>query len=920
MKKNILFGLLAALVLSGCTVEGSSKSMDGSTNNNVDKRSLVGSVVVDKDTILFDSRSNDPVVVKVNVNGTYDYDKTAKILVDDPSIVSLSATEIESNSTFTVTPVKVGEAIITVQSVQDESKAASIDVRVEETKATLDLSPKTKTLTYGQEFTLEAQSNTTDEIEWTIDAGGEVFVELQNIQDNQVKVVAKNAEGHARVRATTEFLTDVCEIDVQKPSQVSKDLYFTKPDSWNKVYAQLIKPNGDKDSEAPGIELTEYTINDFNERVYSKKDIDLSQFDKIKFSNGTDSTPVISIFEMGDKNNIFIPGSDLTDVHYGTYVEPTPYVSFAVNSINVYKGYEETIMVTSGHGDVQYINESPSVVSVVSGTNSQVVLCGVSVSAEPVKVKAKIGSVVAELDVTVSNRPTPTVGDIGGLHSIEEFTSTDLTCVANLNGVNWSIKSGSEYVSLSNPIGSKDTGVYTVTVKGLNAGTAVITATNETASKDFSITITPCNEPQTLYFTNNGSWSEVYLYAFKNGAGTENHEWPGVQLEDVVKNKFGEDVYVFTMNPSVFDMIKFDSGSDGSKTVNIPVKDLLRNKQNNVYVDFNQEQVDGEYKVGYANYEAPDEVYARFESHSSTLIVNQQAHINVDTNVYVTYECDDLTVVSILNSNTRQLTVKGLKSGEAHIVVKIDGVIKDTVTIEVTSNTIKDFYFYNAYETWTSFSYYLFKDKDHEASSWPGTLFTGDTYRDQFGDKCYKVAIDVEVYPYVIINAYNSSEHDTKQTRTISLNDVLSGGHDTISMDTTADWVIENEKYVNPGKFETFVPYDATQKFTLYLDTGNNLWNQANATFFIHAWGSPLLNDDFDAKLTFVSGNIYSVQIDKSYRNYVFVRMPENSESIDWDNCWNKTEDLVRQTTNNCYTISGWGGDNPVCPGSWGIH
>ncbi len=106
---------------------------------------------------------------------------------------------------------------------------------------------------------------------------------------------------------------------------------------------------------------------------------------------------------------------------------------------------------------------------------------------------------------------------------------------------------------------------------------------------------------------------------------------------------------------------------------------------------------------------------------------------------------------------------------------------------------------------------------------------------------------------------------------------------------------------------------------TVYLNGGgSSLWNQADAEFFAHTWGGA---EAVAVKMTLVEGDVYSAAIPADNNNVVFVRMPQNSEAIDWDNFWNKTEDLTIEGGNNLYTITAWGeGGNKVCSGVWSVY
>ncbi len=106
---------------------------------------------------------------------------------------------------------------------------------------------------------------------------------------------------------------------------------------------------------------------------------------------------------------------------------------------------------------------------------------------------------------------------------------------------------------------------------------------------------------------------------------------------------------------------------------------------------------------------------------------------------------------------------------------------------------------------------------------------------------------------------------------------------------------------------------------TVYLNGGgSSLWNQAGAEFFAHTWGGA---EAVAVKMTLVEGDVYSAAIPADNNNVVFVRMQPESSAIDWDNCWNKTEDLTIEGGNNLYTITAWGeGGNKVCSGVWSVY
>ena len=103
----------------------------------------------------------------------------------------------------------------------------------------------------------------------------------------------------------------------------------------------------------------------------------------------------------------------------------------------------------------------------------------------------------------------------------------------------------------------------------------------------------------------------------------------------------------------------------------------------------------------------------------------------------------------------------------------------------------------------------------------------------------------------------------------------------------------------------------------IYLDTGgSSKWNQANATFFVHAWG----DGDQDLQMGLVSGDIYSVEIKDGQTGIIFVRMPNGATSLNWGTLWNKTDDQPLVDGKDLFTITEWKYDSQISKGSWSTY
>ena len=102
---------------------------------------------------------------------------------------------------------------------------------------------------------------------------------------------------------------------------------------------------------------------------------------------------------------------------------------------------------------------------------------------------------------------------------------------------------------------------------------------------------------------------------------------------------------------------------------------------------------------------------------------------------------------------------------------------------------------------------------------------------------------------------------------------------------------------------------------TIYMKSSSSVWDQANAWFWVHFWGS----GDVDVKMTKVEGEtgLYSVEVPSGSTNCIFVRMNPASTSVSWDGKWNQTGNLTIPTDGkNMYTVTGWGETD----GSWSTY
>ena len=135
-------------------------------------------------------------------------------------------------------------------------------------------------------------------------------------------------------------------------------------------------------------------------------------------------------------------------------------------------------------------------------------------------------------------------------------------------------------------------------------------------------------------------------------------------------------------------------------------------------------------------------------------------------------------------------------------------------------------------------------------------------------------------------------------------------------------WNFANSQLIvtYPEKPDTPTPDPEPEQKVIYLNTGGkSFWEIAEAKFFVHAWGDGV--EIVDDQMAHLEGNIYQVTISAAHTDIIFLRQNPSSTQLDWKTSdeggqlWNKTADLSIE--GNCYKITGWGNDTPICSGEW---
>ena len=129
--------------------------------------------------------------------------------------------------------------------------------------------------------------------------------------------------------------------------------------------------------------------------------------------------------------------------------------------------------------------------------------------------------------------------------------------------------------------------------------------------------------------------------------------------------------------------------------------------------------------------------------------------------------------------------------------------------------------------------------------------------------------------------------------------------------DQTADLTIGTQKYC-------IIPFDVWGGSTIWSDNAtystsgkyylvpNDNWKSSDAWFATYFFNNSTGKNKW-VKMTKISDNpaYYEVVIPSgTWPNLIFCRMNAGKTNMEWNNVWNQTSDLAKQTSNNFYTIA----------------
>ena len=229
------------------------------------------------------------------------------------------------------------------------------------------------------------------------------------------------------------------------------------------------------------------------------------------------------------------------------------------------------------------------------------------------------------------------------------------------------------------------------------------------------------------------------------------------------------------------------------------------------------------------------------------------------------------------------------------ITVKSNG---DGVAAKVTANYEQNVVYFVNTKGWSTVKVYAWNDGGAANAEWPGVALTDANIVKQIGGCDVYKYVPGANYAKVIFN--NGSE----KTDDLAWQNGKYYVYNSENSVGANDWYDESE-------VESVLP----RYKTIYLNTGGSgLWDQDDAKFFVHVWGGSA--DDLDAQMTNLENEIYQVEVAASHAEIIFLRQSKETSGVVWndqDGLYNKTGNLTIPADKNCYTITGWGGNE----GKW---
>lgn len=490
----------------------------------------------------------------------------------------------------------------------------------------------------------------------------------------------------------------------------------------------------------------------------------------------------------------------------------------------------------------------------------------------------------------VYNAPAagPSVSAAPGSSNYKTDTLTVTLSYSNATSGTYSVDGGSA---------QSFTGTTTVTIgSGKPYGTTTtitVTATDGSKSDSQTYTYTKVDPycVQTVSFDNSSyNWSQVYCYMYAEGGTPNNGMWPGQLM-----TKGSNNIYTYEVPDGLENALCIFTETKDATDHRYPADQDpgLPLGGNSMILKANHSwEVDGTTPVTQPTTQPVGKVLIGDVDLNSRVTIKDATFVQMHLASMQTLTGDALTAADTNKDNSvnvRDITaiqryLAGFNDSGNYCGQYTDGtqpVTQPTTPTTPTTPAGNYIYFQNNKGWSTVYAHMWNGSNTSQSTVWHGTLMTN------VGSNVWRVEVP-DGYNMVVFN-----DGGTNQTDDISMqlgkvyNDQTqqwtsyAGGDEPVTTPTTP---VSGGVTLNPGK----------------CNTGDEVW-------YAWTWGS----GEGQWIKGSASGSNYTFSGVDS--NIIFVRM--NGDNPNWDNVWNKTDDLTTQM-GGTYTISDWGG-NGMMVGSW---
>ena len=839
-KRSLVLLLASVLSLASCGKKETTPL--GGTVNSV---SLSTSAI----DVQLGKRSSD---VTVTVEGEGDFNKKVLLSSDNEAVATTSFTEVESGETFKVYAHAVGTANITVKSVQDETKAASLAVTVK-TKETV-IEPEILSFYIDKTSKMFDLGGDPLDVLLTVTGKGEfdnsatVAVEQKlNAEQPCISVDKTTVSTGERVRITPSA-TNVGEASViftskQDSKKTAKiDVAVKNPTPPEPEVTESIKLDYSTRTITVGDEFTVTAQKVGGDIAWSLKEAGADTYLEIVTSSNSGATVRALASTNTGATLVATVGTHVAECKFIIEDVPTDVRDLYVSN-NLHLNYDEIYFYAWNDKD-QHNAEWPGVKLTEHVENTSHELCykfTVDILKYP-SFKFNNGKTGEELKQTVDcsfenlglndniwfdgegncqfavlQRDVPSISYVGVLNNNLTISADGIA-----ETVIFKFNKGTPAMTETDAEDCIDVTNFasgSFKVSGKKAGTATVKiylTEHPEVEATLTVTVVDVSEMMTLYFSNSLSWNSVYLYMWGKNANNEdiNNSWPGQRLTNPTKNKEGQDVYVLHIPAQYSSFLVHNN--DGVQSEDLSKTSSSLTGKNNVWLKDDTND-DGAHLFGFATFE-PFVYSIDFGTadDDDTVTLDKDGRISVPVVAQGTGVVYNVATgsdfVKIVASSDSAIVLEWVAEGTATIVATV-GDKSDTLTVNCTNvqaTRVDRYFFFSNNQDWEHVYLYAW-GVGGTMAAWPGEEQITVIGQNKYGQDLYQIAVDTTLYDSFIINEGESG----RKTSDIKLSEHPDA---TLNNIWVGDQVGDSNEYT-PG-FAAFHPIEPHES-VVYIDVGD---------------------------------------------------------------------------------------------------